>query len=383
MQIASRLRCHVLLFCLLLGCGMPRPAVADHAASKLELGPWTQGLQVGPGMDASGRNLRGCKFIGLDLRNARFDGVDLGGAELYQCDLRNASFKSAVLTGLLWGDCKLEGADLSDAVLNGITPIHGVSGYGIKLTSAQFASTRSYKAKSLGDCIVALTSSSRTDLITPRLDFRGADLQKCIFVFVNLTQCDFTDATITGMGVNGGAISFAQIASTRNFRRGNLYDVGLGGVVPIGKWDLSGIDMRGARFVGSGLLRNVDLTDTTINDCKFRCSISKDQLFVTRSCTNREFLGVQIWNVDFSDADFSGMNLTGCHFCDCDFTNASFEDTVVSDVRFERKGITLDQIKSTWNYKHGSMTSVVLPKEIMKALESDRAAAKEKPQDAQ
>ena len=240
-------------------------------------------------------------------------------------------------------------------------------------------STRSYKTKMLSNCIIAITRKSRTELATPQFDFREANLRNSLFVSINLTQCDFTDATITGIGLNGGTLSFKQIASTRNFRNGNLHEVGFGGVNAIDELDLSGIDLTGARFNGAGFLANVDLTDAIITNCSLRCSFTRKQLCTTRNYKEGNLSNVRFWNVNFNGANFSGINLTGCLFYDCDFTNASFDDAMISDVTFSgfdirnnTPGLTLDQIKSTWNYKHNRMEGITFPKEIADSLEKER-----------
>ena len=217
---------------------------ADTAASKAELGPWAQGLRVRPGMDASGRILKGCTFVGLDLTRARFDGADLNGCKIYQCDLRNTSFKNAILSGLQWGQCELEGAAFDDAVINGVQPIRSVSGNGIQFTAAQFVSTRNYKTKNLSNCIVAIALANGK-IVPHKLDFRNADLRNTIFVSCDLRQCDFTGATIDGMAMNGGTILFAQLAATKNYAKGNLFRTGFGGVTTPDSWKLTGLDLTG------------------------------------------------------------------------------------------------------------------------------------------
>ena len=37
------------------------------------------------------------------------------------------------------------------------------------------------------------------------------------------------------------------------------------------------------------------------------------------------------------------------------------------------KGLTTEQIKSTWNYKHGHMEGIILPKDIADALQQEKA----------
>jgi hypothetical protein len=74
-----------------------------------------------------------------------------------------------------------------------------------------------------------------------------------------------------------------------------------------------------------------------------------------------------------SNFDFSRQNLSGCSFTYCDLTDAVFDDAVITQARFSgnNTGLAIDQIKSTWNYKHGRMARVALPQEIAEALRTD------------
>jgi len=72
----------------------------------------------------------------------------------------------------------------------------------------------------------------------------------------------------------------------------------------------------------------------------------------------------------------------GLNFLRCDFGGANFRDAVITDVDFGKRsdrqctGLTTDQIKSTWNYKHDRMEGIRLPKDIAVALETERKAKK-------
>ena len=365
-------------------CLIGSSTYAEVLTSRHKLGPWAQDLKVGPRMDASGRILRGCVFVALDLRGANFDGADLGGCKLEQCDLRNASFKGAILTGLVWGECELEGADFTDAVINGY---HGIphSTSMVFLAGEQFVSTWNYKTKHLKDCVIGFRSKERGCWAKPELDFRNAQLNGALFGSMDFSKCDFTGATISGMTVLGGVIPFEKIAATESFACGSMPNVRFAGITVRDRWNLSGINLKGATFVGSGVLAGADLTNADISECQFRCSVTKEQLFSTRSYREGRFVKVGLSNQDLRDADFSAMNLTGCRFRNCDFTGASFENAVIADVDFGAhpsegtQNLTLDQIKSTWNYKHGRMAGIRLPEELAKALAKEAEEKERKP----
>ncbi|NMC35038.1 MAG: hypothetical protein GYA36_21665, partial [Veillonellaceae bacterium] len=48
--------------------------MADTEPPRVVLGPGAVGLKVGPGMNAAGKDLRGCEFVGQDLTGTVFDG---------------------------------------------------------------------------------------------------------------------------------------------------------------------------------------------------------------------------------------------------------------------------------------------------------------------
>ncbi len=116
-----------------------------------------------------------------------------------------------------------------------------------------------------------------------------------------------------------------------------------------------------------------------------------------RSFFRRNWVRIELWNYDASNYDFSNKELCGFRFHNCNFTNANFENTVITGVHFFKNisshydpistynnrflptgekayGLTLDQIKSTWNYKHNRMEGIVLPERIAKALAAEKSA---------
>jgi len=107
-----------------------------------------------------------------------------------------------------------------------------------------------------------------------------------------------------------------------------------------------------------------------------------------KTLTQREGLRVTLNQCYFRDYDCSSLSFARIRFHDCDFTNARFDNTVITGANFvpliysviedkmipdhtkQNKGLTVDQIKSTWNYKNNRMNGITLPKEIATALQS-------------
>ena len=104
-----------------------------------------------------------------------------------------------------------------------------------------------------------------------------------------------------------------------------------------------------------------------------------EHLRSTASYRQGDLSGIRLYDVDLAGVDLSNQNLTKAAFGHCDLTNVDFTDAVITAADFvtfryrddPTKGLTADQIKSTWNYKHGRMEGIQLPEAVAKALHDD------------
>ncbi len=355
-------------------------ARADTEPPRVVLGPAVKDLTVGPGMNAAGRDLRGSEFVLQDLTGAIFDGCNLYDVRIYDCILSRASFRGAIFAGARIGDCRVDDADFTNAVINGNGFFRERFFYTLELSPEQLKSTRSYKTKDLHKCVISGSWS------TPAFDFGGADLRQARLINGDFTKCDFTNARIHRTTFGNFTLSFEQLASSADFGgrhlhvhilRGGTNANGLTGAV-----DFSGIDLEGSEL--SGLPPDADFTDARISGCAFREGLTKAQLYSTASYKEGNLTRlVTAWS-DLAGCDLAGMNLTGSRFGQCDFTGANLEDAVITDVNFVSvsgvscgcRGLSADQIKSTWNCRHHHMKGITLPNEISAALELQRKAEK-------
>ena len=364
----------MLPFRVLAQAGVSTYSVSEEPSVKL--GPWAGDLKVGPGMNAVGKRLKGSQFVGQDLQGSVFDGCDLDGMEFYRCDLSNASFKGAHMTGMLFGRSKIDGADFTDATIKGIrrSPPEPGSGLArIHMSHQQLVSTRSYKTKDLSECVIYGFNENISE--PPRYyDFRGATLFKAV-LNGDFRECDFTDASIMKARLGKCTITADQLASTIEFKRRRLYGASLDGDRIKGKLDLSGMELPEIRLSGS--FADVSFDDANIRRGTFE--IAKQHLLATRNYREGDLSSMRFISVDLLGFDFSAVNLTSCYFGgDCDFTAANFDDAVITNVWFseDNSGLTVEQIKSTWNYKHGRMDGITLPEHIAKALQQEEQADK-------
>ncbi len=384
----------VALACGLLLHGQIGKGRSDTEAPRVVLGPGAKDLIVGPGMNATGRDLRGCEFVGQDLTGARFDGCNLYRVRFEDCILNRAFFRRASFVGATISvGPNFEGADFTDATING-APRFGRPGnigfgyYGFDISPSQLMSTWSYKNKDLYRCRIRGSRASEEPVA---FSFRDADLREAT-LWEDLSKCDFTNARIDKTTFMSDSFTFDQLASTWDFKqrrlRVRLYSAGRAGAVSPGKWDLSHINLVGSELWLKA--SDADFTDATVNDCTIGIGLTTAQLYSTRSYQRGDLTGLQLVSSDQSGCDLSGMNLTGCSFSHCNFSGANFTDAVITGTRFSIDSsskvadqLTLQQIKSTWNYKHGHMEGIRLPDNLAAALKAERAATKEKTQDAQ
>jgi uncharacterized protein YjbI with pentapeptide repeats len=71
------------------------------------------------GIDDSGRDLRRCRLVGMDLRHKNLEGADLSGADLTEAELGHANLGGANLRTAFLTGAQLEWARLDGACLDG------------------------------------------------------------------------------------------------------------------------------------------------------------------------------------------------------------------------------------------------------------------------
>jgi uncharacterized protein YjbI with pentapeptide repeats len=242
-------------------------------------------------------------------------------------------------------------------------------GIDLHLTPQQLMSTWSYKNKDLHQCAIRASYPYPSSEVAS-FNFQGADLREATLLG-DLSKSDFTRAHIDGAFFGNDSITFEQLASTRDFRqrrlRVRLFCSGKPGATSSEKWDFSHINLTGSDV--SFNPSDADFTDATIRDCTIRNGLTMAQLYSTRSYQQGDLTGLHLWWIDLSGFDFSGVNLTRGTFAHCKFARTNIEDAVITGARFfATSDLTVEQIKSTWNYKHSRMNGIELPSKLTTAL---------------
>ena len=324
------------------------------------------------------QDLRGAKFDGADLRQVifwqtlfdertSFRGADLRGAQFQDVQLEGVDFQAALinyllvdqatlradqikatesyrrhdlsgckLTATLWNGRENVPARVQDLSLAGFDLV-GTSFVGIDLTKMDLSDTDLARTRFRG-CQVRQDQifksrgfsypSEPTDRQSPPVQYAGMrfenmDLRGWSFVKANLRHASFVGCQLDGADFSGaeiegaqlGQITADQLASTANFRRGELIGV---------------------------TLRTIDLRD-------------------------RDFSRMNLTGVHFLDCKVQGVDLT-----DAVVTNANF----CSHAGRPDDKFSLDQIRSTWNARNGRLDGVCLPLSAVHLSGSSTSAPK-------
>ncbi len=314
-------------------------------------------LKIGPGMKAVGLSLRGMQFVEQDFSGADFTDADLTGVTFECCNLQDVCFRGARLTGTYIEDCDTTGADFTDAVIGYVR----TGAYPLEITPEQLKATKTYASRHRDKPWEGCSIPGGD------YDFRNLRFYDCAFTG-SFKNTDFSGALLDGAGFEAG-LTFDQLASTANYR----YHKGFRG---FRGYIFGPADFTGIRFFDSGL-RIVD--DMVLENTRFEgaCSLTgkvrADQIRATYNYRHGDLSRLTLrekkgGDIDLSGLDLSGQNLTDVNF-EGTFAGAKFDDAVISGGKFDRaRELTADQIRATWNFKHGRMADIELPAAVAREL---------------
>ncbi|MDR2643373.1 MAG: pentapeptide repeat-containing protein [Planctomycetaceae bacterium] len=268
--------------------------------------------------------------------------------------------------------------------------------------------------------------------ILSKIDFTGSDLRHAVISGVNFTYCSFDRTNMVDLNsdtcsnsgnvysgkdfyfdksntfhgatiahyVGGSSLRYRgiqdirlfpkQIKQTSNFFRKSLVNC----IFPFQRFwgtDFSNFHLSDSEFSVKGGLKDCKFDNATIYGCTFT-EISFQQLASTKDFRSGCLTEVKLGCTDFSSVDLSRMILLRCTFGlgtsitweeyhdeaiethnYCDFNGTNLSDSVITQCDFEHtKNLTVEQIKSTWNYKQNRMDGIKLPKSIQDELDKEK-----------
>ena len=219
-------------------------------------------------------------------------------------------------------------------------------------------------------------------------DFSGATFYDVQMLSSVTDGCNFTDAWVNNSRID---LNREQLLSTASYKSKNLvgFDSGYGGNPGLYQgMSFAGFDLRYSDFRHAGMMTDCDFTDATIEGATLGY-LRIEQLLVTKDFKQGLVKGVKLSMSDSVSWPEHVVDLSKMVFIDCkfDLTWRIYDRTKHGWVRLTGKvdltdsvisgchigdGITLENIKSTWNYKHNRMEGIQLPEEIQKALDAEK-----------
>jgi uncharacterized protein YjbI with pentapeptide repeats len=213
-------------------------------------------------------------------------------------------------------------------------------------------------------------------------DFRETNFENCNFSNTRLdkayfegtlTGCNFTGAIIGRSVIN--SLNVEQLKSTASYKEKNLCGIHFGQTdfsgadfseinlscasfsrVRLGKCNFSNAKIKGVKF------KNLHTKET--KDFDFRI----EQLLVSKDFKEGFVDGVEVTQIIWSEnyvVNLSEMVFVNCVLGSENQAKIDLTNSVISNCDFSNlKGLTLENVKSTWNYKHNRMEGIKLPKEI-------------------
>ncbi|MBQ2790646.1 MAG: pentapeptide repeat-containing protein [Thermoguttaceae bacterium] len=300
------------------------------------------------------RNLVDLQIVDEARRDVDFSGADLTGADFSQAFFYRCNFSGATLDnvrldeGTVFYKCNFSGATLTN--ISRTSPVSDID--------ATFVQCDFSRA--------TLKNVDTNSADSPRL------FERCVFDGARLADVDATDLTT------------AQIKSTANFKT----LLTLEGVrFKIDERDFSGFVLSRISLQGATLLK---LTDARLEDVD-AIGVSGWQLESTVNFREKNYVDLRLKAANetcpalhFEKYDFSGAMLTRCRFWRACFRDADFSDAILIDCSFRgAEDLTLEQLKSTWNWKAGRLDLAFGPDALDEKLKAqvDAALAEESKND--
>jgi uncharacterized protein YjbI with pentapeptide repeats len=301
-----------------------------------------------------------------------FDGVDFRHVKFVDGKFVNSSFRCAKLADLDTRGIEYINCDFTDAVIHNDTNDDILKSKSSGICSVKnIRSTRSYKEKNLtGVCIRHWRTESwnysteKFQLINQKLRVGGVYVLKSEFIpetiekIINNTILNDEDVTLD--------LTEFNLTNLRIFDR-------------VDKCTFTDAQIHGAQLGPIDINKYIQHSqkNAKIKSNWLPLGMSKDQLYSTHDYKIGSVNNITFRYSEFGDADFRLINFTDCRFINSNIKNTNFTDAIISRCDFSSAiNLTVDQIKSTWNYKNNRMTGIKLPKKIQQKLDEEKQTAK-------
>lgn len=208
------------------------------------------------------------------------------------------------------------------------------------------------------------------DMVFINCNFSNADMRG-LYGGARFINCNFTDAKIAG-AVNLG-LTPDNLKQTYDFQQKELKHTTIHLILDSDyELDLSGFTIYKsdvATYTGpTGPKVKLKLTDARLYDTRCRFS----EILDSRSFKERTLYGLTLSGSDFTNVDFSNFIIFNCWFGvgspDAKYDGADFSNAVIVSTQFSGN-LSIEQLKSTWNYQNGRYDWGPLPDDLEEQID--------------
>ncbi|MBR2003793.1 MAG: pentapeptide repeat-containing protein [Thermoguttaceae bacterium] len=240
-----------------------------------------------------------------------------------------------------------------------------------------------------------ITNVTLKDVNFTACDLTGADLRQAYFVRCNFSRavlrdvkideytrfidCKFDGASFGGYDVqlyprepfDASLLTEEQLKSTDYFSKKSIP----AGYVPL-EFQGNSQGWGGISTMAFKDCADYDFTDIALQG-EFR-NLTAEQLKQTQNFKFRFYEHIVIGDgrgqrLDYRNFDFSKSIFCNCYLRNVDLTGADFTDAAFYECSLPSCGLTLEQMKSTWNWKAGRMDLIKLPPELQAQVDAQIA----------
>ena len=213
------------------------------------------------------------------------------------------------------------------------------------------------------------------DILFENCSFKGACFNNCE-LNIQSKNSDFTGVTFQNCLLN---IPYEIFAQSRNFQQRIPFD---DPDVRVGLYDYPiNADMTNFEFINAKLSNfhsAINITNSYFDSVTLKTTLpivrfSQQQLVTTANFKMGVFVRFNLLPDSCDNLDFSDALFLGCLFPPSSMTNSDFTGAKFIDCSLERlTNLTVEQIKSTWNYKNNRMDLIKLPPDLQKYFDEEK-----------
>lgn len=299
-------------------CFLDKSTVVDSSFKRAFMrGSEATGMQVShSNFDYS--NIRNGKWDGVNIQDATFNYADLEGVSLANAKLSQVKMQHAMLEKAILDNCEIIKSDLTGSFLEGAkvrkakiqdTVLKDVDARGIDLTETEIDKLCKLEGAALDDAIMKMVKADGVNFVGAHMDganLEHAQMKEAVLEGVSMKFANLEGAVLEGARANGVDLTGAKLTDI-NAKKGQFKEAILEGIegerANFTEAVMEGANLRGAK-VKEAIMEKVNLKKADLRDAELQKVNFKDA----------EVDGLKInAGTDIHEAEITGVKGTAVH----------------------------------------------------------------------